>query len=237
MRARFIRSRRLDRRPGRHGHDRLAGSSLHAAGRPRPSRRSGAQRGGPEVVPGCQVRPVRPLGRLLAPGQGRVGHGPRQAADRANTPSSPPRFNPTRFDAEAWVKLAKAAGAAYITVTSKHHDGFCMFDSKLTDYDVVDATPYHADPSRRWRTPAGSRGSSSSSTTRCSTGTIPDYFPLGKTGRSAGREGRGDWKRYVAYYQGQVRSSAPITARSAGSGSTAGGTAPTPNGTWRGRTG
>ena len=58
----------------------------------------------------------------------------------------PPRFNPARFDAEAWVKLATAAGAKYITITSKHHDGFCMFASRLTDYDIVDATPYRGDP-------------------------------------------------------------------------------------------
>ena len=39
----------------------------------------------------------------------------------------PPHFNPTRFDAAAWVKLAKSAGAKYITITAKHHDGFGMF--------------------------------------------------------------------------------------------------------------
>jgi alpha-L-fucosidase len=56
------------------------------------------------------------------------------------------QFNPVKFDAEAWVALAKRAGQKYLTITSKHHDGFCMFDSKLTDYDIVDATPFGRDP-------------------------------------------------------------------------------------------
>ena len=86
-------------------------------------------------------------GGLFARGQGRVGDGPRQAADIRIRQEAPRRgFNPTRFDALAWVKLARSAGAKYITITAKHHDGFCMSASRLTDYDIVDATPYHADP-------------------------------------------------------------------------------------------
>jgi alpha-L-fucosidase len=56
------------------------------------------------------------------------------------------QFNPVKFDADAWVSLAKRAGQKYLTITAKHHDGFCMFDSKLTDYDIVDATPFKRDP-------------------------------------------------------------------------------------------
>ncbi len=54
-------------------------------------------------------------------------------------------FNPRRFDAERWVLTAKQTGMRYVTFTSKHHDGFCMFDSAHTRYDVADATPFGRD--------------------------------------------------------------------------------------------
>ncbi|HLP17270.1 MAG TPA: alpha-L-fucosidase [Bacteroidota bacterium] len=54
------------------------------------------------------------------------------------------RFNPVRFNAEQWVKAAKDAGMIYIVITSKHHDGFCMFDSKYTDFDIM-STPFQRD--------------------------------------------------------------------------------------------
>ena len=55
------------------------------------------------------------------------------------------QFNPTKFDADAWATLAHDAGMKYMVITSKHHDGFALFDSKVSDYDVVDATPYGKD--------------------------------------------------------------------------------------------
>lgn len=55
------------------------------------------------------------------------------------------QFNPTAFNAAEWVRYAKDAGMKYIVITSKHHDGFCLFDSKHTDYDVIDATPFKRD--------------------------------------------------------------------------------------------
>ena len=54
-------------------------------------------------------------------------------------------FNPVNYDPEAWVKMAKDAGMKYIVITSKHHDGFALFDSKVTKWDMVDATPYGKD--------------------------------------------------------------------------------------------
>ena len=55
------------------------------------------------------------------------------------------KFDPEKFNADEWVSLAKRAGAKYITITSKHHDGFAMFASKASRYNIVDATPFHRD--------------------------------------------------------------------------------------------
>ena len=57
----------------------------------------------------------------------------------------PSFFNPTEFDPKAWVQMAKAAGMKYITITSKHHDGFAMWDSKVSDYNIVKRSPYGKD--------------------------------------------------------------------------------------------
>ncbi len=55
------------------------------------------------------------------------------------------QFNPVKYDPESWVRLARDAGMKYIVITSKHHDGFALFDSKVSKWDVVDATPYGKD--------------------------------------------------------------------------------------------
>ncbi len=54
-------------------------------------------------------------------------------------------FNPTNYDPDSWVRLAKDAGMKYIIITSKHHDGFALFNSKASDWDIVDATAYKKD--------------------------------------------------------------------------------------------
>jgi len=55
------------------------------------------------------------------------------------------QFNPQRFNAEAWVKMAQDAGMKYIVITAKHHDGFAMYHSKVSPYNIYDATAFHRD--------------------------------------------------------------------------------------------
>ncbi len=111
-------------------------------------------------------------------------------------------FNPVAFDADRWVSLAKDAGMRYVVITTKHHDGFCLFDSKLTDYDVM-STPFRRDVMKELAaacTRAGLR--------ICWYHSImdwhhPDYLPRrGWEDRSA--QGA-DFARYKEYLFGQVR--------------------------------
>ncbi len=55
-------------------------------------------------------------------------------------------FDPTKFNADAWVSMAKASGVKYMVITSKHHDGFAMFKSDANKFNIVDATPFKRDP-------------------------------------------------------------------------------------------
>jgi len=68
------------------------------------------------------------------------------------------QFNPVKFDAKEWVRIAKDAGMKYIVITSKHHDGFAMYGSKVSNYNIVDATPYRRDPIRELAAEAKKQG-------------------------------------------------------------------------------
>ena len=117
----------------------------------------------------------------------------------------PPQFNPTEFDAREWVQMAKDSGIRYITITSKHHDGFAMFDSKLTDYDIVDRTPFKRDVLKELASECRRQGVKLFFYYSQLDWHHPDYFPRGTTGGKTGRPDAGDWNRYKAYYIGQVR--------------------------------
>ena len=67
-------------------------------------------------------------------------------------------FNPVQFNAAEWVAMAKAAGQKYIVITSKHHDGFAMYRSKVSSYNVADATPFARDPLQELAKECGKQG-------------------------------------------------------------------------------
>ncbi len=56
------------------------------------------------------------------------------------------QFNPVKFDADEWSQLAEDAGMKYMVITSKHHDGFAMYHSRASDYNIIDRTPFGRDP-------------------------------------------------------------------------------------------
>jgi alpha-L-fucosidase len=58
------------------------------------------------------------------------------------------QFDPVKFNAEQWVRMAEDSGMKYIVITSKHHDGFAMYHSRVSPYNIYDATPFHRDPIR-----------------------------------------------------------------------------------------
>jgi len=117
----------------------------------------------------------------------------------------PAQFNPVAFDPAEWVALAKAAGMKYITITSKHHDGFAMFDSKVSDYNIVARTPYKKDVLKALAEECRKQGVKLFFYYSQLDWHHPDYFPRGRTGRDAGRPEQGEWSRYIEYMNGQLR--------------------------------
>ena len=117
----------------------------------------------------------------------------------------PERFNPTEFNPREWVAMAKDAGMKYITITSKHHDGFAMFGTKQSDWDIVDRTPYHKDVLKMLARECQRQGIKLFFYYSQLDWHNPDYFPLGRTGQSSGRPTGGDWYRYLDYMDNQLR--------------------------------
>ena len=122
----------------------------------------------------------------------------------------PQFFDPEKFDAKAWVSLAKAAGMKYITITSRHHDGFAMFDSKVSDWNIVQRTPYAKDPLKMLADECHRQGIKLFFYYSQLDWHHPDYFPRGKTAMDQGswdngRPDHGDWNAYLDYMNGQLR--------------------------------
>ncbi len=113
------------------------------------------------------------------------------------------RFNPVRFDADAWVGMAKNAGMKYVTLTTKHHDGFCLFDNTLTDF-CIRSTPFKRDVCAELAAASARAGIQ-----QCWYHSImdwhhPDYLPRrdweAETRSAAGAK----YSRYVEYLHGSV---------------------------------
>lgn len=118
----------------------------------------------------------------------------------------PKFFDPEKFDAHAWVALAKAAGMKYMTITSRHHDGFAMFDSKVSDWNIVQRTPWGKDPLKMLADECHRQGIKLFFYYSQLDWHNPDYYPRGVTNWNNGRPDHGDWNRYLnEYMDGQLR--------------------------------
>jgi len=113
------------------------------------------------------------------------------------------QFNPVKFNAKEWVSLAKGAGMKYIVITSKHHDGFCMFDSNMTDYDVVDASPYGKDILKQLSDECHKQGIKMCWYHSIMDWHHPDYLPR-RAWEKRSSEGA-DLNRYIDYMKGQLK--------------------------------
>lgn len=113
-------------------------------------------------------------------------------------------FYPSRFDAEEWVKAFKAAGARYITFTSRHHDGFSMFKTATSNYNIVDGTPYHRDVLKELAAACRKYGLKLHVYYSHLDWHRTDY-PLGRTGTALGRPtDRQDYNTYLSFMKQQL---------------------------------
>jgi alpha-L-fucosidase len=116
-----------------------------------------------------------------------------------------PKFNPIEYDPAQWVSIAKNAGMKYITITSKHHDGFAMWGTKQSKWNIVDATPYKKDALKMLADECKKQGIKLFFYHSHLDWHHPDYYPRGRTGQSSGRPESGDFNRYLDYMDGQLR--------------------------------
>ncbi len=111
------------------------------------------------------------------------------------------QFNPTNFNAGQWVKIAKQAGMKYIVLTTKHHDGFCLWDTKLTDYDIMN-TPFHRDVTKELAKACRQQG-----LVFCAYHSICDWrhpdYPLGSPGGKSTKPDA-NMDRYNQYLKDQL---------------------------------
>lgn len=113
-------------------------------------------------------------------------------------------FYPSKFNAHDWVAAIKAAGAKYICFTTRHHDSFSMFDTKYSDYDIMDATPFKRDVVKELADECAKQGITLHLYYSHLDWTREDYYPLGRTGHTTGRKNHGEWKTYQEFMNNQL---------------------------------
>lgn len=113
-------------------------------------------------------------------------------------------FYPSKFNAAQWVSAIKASGAKYICITTRHHDGFSMFNSKFTDYNIVKATPFKRDILKELADECAKQGIRLHFYYSLLDWYREDY-PWGRTGHDTGRPNpKGDWKSYYQFMNNQL---------------------------------
>lgn len=113
-------------------------------------------------------------------------------------------FYPSKFDAAKWVSDVKAAGAKYICITSRHHDGFSMFGTKQSPFNIVDATPFKRDVIKELADECHKQGIKLHFYYSLLDWGRTDYYPLGRTGRNVGRTEHGTWESYHRFMLNQL---------------------------------
>lgn len=113
-------------------------------------------------------------------------------------------FYPADFDAAEWVAAIKDAGAKYITITSRHHDGFSMFDTAENDYNIVDGTPFGRDILKELSDECQKQGIALH-LYYSHLDWVRDDYPQGRTGKGTGRDsGKADWDSYYGFMNRQL---------------------------------
>ncbi|RHJ87685.1 alpha-L-fucosidase [Parabacteroides sp. AM08-6] len=113
-------------------------------------------------------------------------------------------FYPSKFNAAEWVAAIKASGAKYICFTTRHHDGFSMFNTKYSDYNIVKATPFKRDIVKELADECHKQGIKLHFYYSHLDWSRDDYYPLGRTGHGTGRTTHGEWKTYYQFMNNQI---------------------------------
>ena len=116
----------------------------------------------------------------------------------------PSFFNPIEYNPREWVKIAKGAGMKYITITSRHHDGFSMFDTKANNYDIIDSSPYKKDILKMLADECRKEGIKLFFYYSLLDWHNDDYFPRGRTGNDIPGRNEGNWENYIEFMKIQL---------------------------------